>query len=292
MKTWNIWNIWKIWNKRLAGMAFALLMAVTVCATASFPTLAVDNPPRLVDMADLLTDSEEADLTGLLDEISTRQQVDVVVVTVGSMEGKTAMEYADDYYDENGYGFGDGRDGILFLISMEDRDWYISTSGYGITAVTDAGREYMAENFLDDLSAGEYAAAFTSFANQCDDYLTQAKTGEAYDVDNIPLDPVSYFAGSFMIAFVIAFVIALIATGIMRLKLKSVFSRSEADDYVKQGSMQLTKQSDLFLYRQVNRRKREEERVSASPAGSGSAGGSQTHQSSSGATHGGGGGKF
>lgn len=291
MKTLSTWNLRKTWNKKLAGMALALFMTIILCAIPTLPILAADNPPRLVDMADLLSDSEEADLSGLLDEISTRQQVDVVVVTVGSMEGKTAMEYADDYYDENGYGFGDGRDGILLLVSMEDRDWYISTSGYGITAVTDAGREYMAENFLDDLSAGEYAAAFTSFADQCDDYLTQAKTGEAYDVDNVPLDPVSYFMGSFAAAFVAAFIIALIATGIMRLKLKSVFSRSAADDYVRQGSMQLTRQSDLFLYRQVNRRKKEEH-VSSSPASSGGQGGSRIHQSSSGATHGGGGGKF
>ena len=280
----------KICKKRLAGICFALASAVfMVFVISAFPVSAADNQPRLVDMADLLSDSEEADLSGILDEISERQQVDIVVVTVDSMDGETAMVYADDFYDYNGYGFGDGRDGILLLISMEERDWYISTSGYGITAITDAGREYISEIFVTDLSAGDYAAAFTGFARLCDDFITQAKTGEPYDTDNLPEDPVSYFVGSFVLAFGIAFIIALIVTGIMRIQLKTVHSRSEADNYIKQGSMQLTKKNDLFLYRHVERRERVQNNSSGS---SGSSGGSRTHTSSSGRTHGGGGGKF
>lgn len=52
---------------------------------------------------------------------------------------------ADDFYDYNGYGYGEEGDGIIFLISMEERKWQISTCGFGITAFTDAGQEYMAD---------------------------------------------------------------------------------------------------------------------------------------------------
>ena len=273
-------------NKRFAGTFLALLLAVfTVSAISVFPVSAAGDLPRLVDMADLLSDSEESDLSDILDEISERQRVDIVVVTVDSMDGESAMVYADDFYDYNGYGFGNERDGILLLISMEERDWYISTTGYGITAVTDAGREYISEIFVDDLSAGDYAAAFTSFANLCDDFITQAKTGEPYDVGNLPKEPFGV-VGNLVAAFVIAFIISLIVTGIMRGQLKTVRSQSAADNYMKQGSMQLTKKNDLFLYRNVARRKKPEN------SSSNSSGGSRTHTSSSGTTHGGGGGKF
>lgn len=285
----------KIWNKRLAGMLAALLLAVVAPAILALPVSAADDLPRLSDMADLLSDSEESELSDLLDEISERQQVDIVVVTVESMEGETAEVYADDFFDYNGYGFGDERDGILFLISMAERDWHITTRGYGITAVTDAGREYIAEEFQFDLSEGEYAAAFTTFANLCDDFITQAKNGQPYDIDNMPTDPVTYFAGNFILAFAIAFVIALIATGMMRLQLKSVFGQSTASDYMKQGSLQLTKKNDLFLYKKVERKKKEQESKPVSTAPSSPprpTGGSKTHISSSGAKHGGGGGKF
>lgn len=71
--------------------------------------------PRLIDGADLLTDSEEAKLLERLDEISEKYQTDVVIVTNYSLEGKTSTAYADDFFDYNGYGFGENADGILFL---------------------------------------------------------------------------------------------------------------------------------------------------------------------------------
>lgn len=265
----------------LIGIVFAISMVPAVQADAA------EDLMRIADWADLLSDSEESELSDQLDEISERQKVDVVLLTVESLEGATAMEYADDFYDYNGYGFGAEHDGILFLISMEERDWYISTSGFGITAVTDAGREYMSEKFLSYLSDGEYAEAFRIFAEQCDDYITQAKAGTPYDVDNIPTEPFSH-VGALIIAVVVGFVAALIVTGIMRLGLHSVYSQSAAGSYMKKDSLRLTREYELFLYKNVTRRERPKE---SSPSNNNS-GGSATHTSSSGRTHGGGGGKF
>lgn len=273
-------------KKRFYLVFLALLFSVL----SVYPVPAATNgASRLIDQADLLSDSEEAELSEKLDEISEKQQADIVVVTRTTLNGKSPAEYADDYYDTKGYGFGDGKDGILFLISMEERDWYISTRGFGITAVTDAGLEYMSEQFLDDLREGAYAAAFTRFAKLCDDFLTQAHTGRPYDVDYLPKEPFEVVGGLIM-AFAIAFMISLIVTGIMRSKLKSVHSQPAADSYVKKGSMKLTKQNDLFLYRHIERRERPKDTGSTSH--SVHSGGSSTHSSSSGATHGGGGGKF
>lgn len=241
-----------------------------------------------MDQADLLTDSEESALSDRLDEISERHQFDVVVVTVDSLEGETAVVYADDFYDYNGYGFGDERDGILLLISMEERDWCISTTGYGITAFTDAGQAYISERFVTDLSVGDYAAAFTNFAVLCDAFITQADTGEPYDIDHLPQEPFD-LVWNLAVALIIAFVISLIVTGIMRGQLKTMHSQSEADNYIKQGSMHLTRKNDLYLYRHVDRRKKAENNSSTR---SGNPGGSQTHKSSSGTTHGGSSGKF
>ena len=45
---------------------------------------------RLVDDAGLLTEEEASSLLGKLDSISEKQECDVVVVTVDSLDGKTA----------------------------------------------------------------------------------------------------------------------------------------------------------------------------------------------------------
>ena len=89
----------KIKMKKRIGM---ILFTILICLAMSFPVLAAGDLPRLVDDADLLTNSEESELLDLLDEISERQKVDVVVVTVDSLEGKSPMAFADDFYDYNG----------------------------------------------------------------------------------------------------------------------------------------------------------------------------------------------
>lgn len=280
----------RMMKKKLSTIFLVLLLSVLT----ALPAFAESDLSRFVDEAGLLTDSEGKELQDKLDEISERQQVDVAVVTVNSLDGATAMEYADDFYDRNGYGFGEEKDGILFLISMEERDWWMSTSGFGITAFTDAGLAYISDMIINDLSEGDYEWAFTVFADMCDDYITQAKTGEPYDADNLPKDPLELFV-YFVFALLVGFVIALIVTGIMRCKLKSVYTQTEASGYVKKGSLNLTVKNDLFLYKTVDRRERPKEEPktsSSSLSSSGSSRGSTTHKSSSGRQHGGAGGKF
>ena len=202
-------------------------------------TIILDIQTRVVDMAELLDDSEEASLLSKLDEISERQKLDVVVVTVNTLDGKTPMDYADDFYDYNGYGFGEQYDGVLLLVSIEDRDWWISTSGYGITAFTDAGIEYISEKFLSDLSSGNYADAFTKYAELCDEFITQARTGEPYDTNNMPKGPFKVFTSLF-ISLIVGLIVALVVTGRMKGKLKTVRLQPAASEYVKSDSMILT----------------------------------------------------
>ena len=273
----------KIKMKKRIGM---ILFTLLICLAMSFPVLAAGDLPRLVDDADLLTNSEESELLALLDEISERQKVDVVGVTVDSLDGKSPMRFADDFYDYNGYGFGANADGVLLLVSMEDRDWYISTTGYGITAFTDEGLDYIADAFLPDLSDGEYLDAFKTYAGLCDTFISQARNGKTYDAGNMPKEPFS-IGKNIAISFGIGIVLALIITGIMAGQLKSVRMQQAADNYIKRDSMKVTQSSDLFLYKHTDRRAKPKESSSGSHHS-----GSSTHRSSSGRSHGGRGGKF
>lgn len=265
-------------TKKILPLLFALLLCVTMVTPA-----AAWEVPLLVDNAGLLTEAEQSELLATLDEISERQQADIVVVTADTLGGKTPMEYADDFYDYNGYGFGENNDGVLLLVSMEDRDWWISTTGYGIYAITDAGIEYISEKFLSDLSDGDYAEAFSTYAELCDDFFTQAKTGQPYDVGHMPKEPFN-FAWCLAGALVVGYAVAAIVTGGMKRKLQTVRFQSAANSYVKANSMNVTESRDIFLYTHVDRRPK--------PKDTSSSGGSGTHTSSSGSTHGGGGGKF
>jgi len=232
------------------------------------------------DGAGLLSADQAAVLETKLEDVSQRQQCDVAVVTVDSLEGKTATEYADDFFDSNGYGQGENRDGILLLVAMGDRDWAISTHGYCIDAFTDAGQKYLVSQFKSDLSDGNYAAAFNTFASQCDDFLTHAKNGQPYTSKTLPKAPLSGIW--FPIALAVGLLAGFIGTGVMKSDLKTVHRQAAANSYVRAGSMNLSLQQDTFLYNQVTR--------AAKPQKSDSD--SSTHTSSSGESHGGSSGGF
>lgn len=253
-----------------------VITAVPVCANDGF----ADQYYRVIDMADLLTDSEEDALITILDEISIRQHMDITVATTDDLEGYYVRDYADLLYEQCLFGYGENNDGLMLLISMEDRDWYISTCGFGIYTFTDAGIEYIGNQIRTELSAGNYFSAFEKYAALCDEFITQARNGQPYDVGNIPRGKLSYVW--IPISLVIGFIIANIVVGSMKGKLKTVHSQVTANSYVKKNSMNITNSRDLFLYHTVTR--------TAKPQNNSS--GSSTHRSSSGTTHGGGGGKF
>ena len=248
----------------------AILFAIILCVGAlCFAVSAEDNAPaRVVDEADLLSTEEEGTLKSRLDELSEKYEMDIVVLAVESVGDKTPEEYADDYYDYNGYGYGSNYDGLLLLVSMEERDWYISTCGEAINAFTDSNIETIGSLIADDLGDENYYSAFSTFADQCEYYIDGHINGFPFD-----------FGMNLVISIVVGLIVAAIATSVMKGKLKSVRFQNQAANYVKAGSMNVTLSRDFFLYRTVTR--------TAKPKES-----SSTHTSSSGRTHGGGGGKF
>ncbi len=269
------------------------IIRIIVCMYMFFilitPTFALANSipeerllPRLVDDAHLLSEYEYQSLLAKIDEISERQQFDIAIVTTGSLGGYTSTEYADDFYDYNGYGMGEGDSGILLLISMEERDCAISTYGFGITTFTDAGQKYIVNQFMEDLSSGNYADAFNKFADISESFIVQAKAEKPYDTSNMPKSPLPPYLP--VITIIIGIVIAFIITGIMRMQLKSVSMQTAAGNYIKNNSLKIIESKDMFLYANLSKTKIQKAQSSSS--------GSSTHRSSSGRSHGGSRGKF
>ena len=187
--------------------------------------------------------------------------MEVAIHTTYDFGGLIAEAYADDYYDNGGY----GEDGVLLLVSMGYRDWSVSTSGKCIRAFGDSELDAIEEDVIPCLSRGDYNEAFSQFAHLCGSTMQTYEAGPSGIV--------------LLICVAIGVIVAFIVTGVMKGKLKSVRAQADARSYVTPGSLQLTKHLDLFLYRNVSRR--------VKPQNS-----SGSHRSSSGRSHGGRSGKF
>lgn len=260
------------------------ITAAVMCASMAYPAYA-ENSDKVVDMADLLTDSEEKDLEEVILEVISKYGYgyDIVAVTTNSTDGKTAEEYADDYYDYNGYGYDSEYSGVILLIDMGDRAWHISTCGKGIKVFSDSDIDGIGEMIVPYMSDGDYASAVASFAFCADDNIKRYESGDAETVSERD------YGHILLVSVLGGLLVALIVCLIMKSQLKTAVKQFGAGNYIRRGSLNVQYSRDIFLYRTVSRRKIE---TDSGGHGRSGGGGSSTHVSSSGRSHGGGGGHF
>lgn len=261
-----------------------LVMSVSIMSVfLGFSVSSAAGKKSVIDDAELIKASDEKELDKKIKNIQ-KDKFDVVILTVKSLDGKSAQDYADDYYDNNDYGLDNEKSGVLFLVSKGDRKYHISTKGAGIKAFTDYGIGRIKEEIKPYLSDGDYFDACDEFLNITKNFVKAYKDGTPYDTDNPYNEEIDYVILE-VIALVIAFVIALISVGIMRLRMNTAKPKGTAMEYIKKGSFKLTSEKDIFMYSTVTKTAKPKDNDN-------SAGGSTTHVSSSGSEHGGGGGSF
>ena len=247
----------------------------------------------LIDEAGLLDSTAKEALQAKIEKLRAAYGQDVVILTVNGTESKSAMAYADDYYDYNGY----ATDGLLLLVDMGGRNWWISTAGNAIHAFTDADIQRIGKVVAAGLKSKDYQKAFDNFLMEVDE--------ELYDYYNGSAGPALREAGfkgdltrwwrhinwtAVLIAEAVAALIAFLIVGGMRRRMKTARPKNQAQDYIRPGSFALTNSADIYLYSHTTSRRIERDNNSGSSGGGG--GGSSTHTSSSGSSHGGGGGSF
>ena len=116
---------------------------------------------RVFDLADLLTDDEEAELQSRIDGLVEQYNQDIGIVTVQDSSVTSTREFADKFYEVSGMGIGDNRTGVLFCIDMYNRETYLTTTGDMIDIIDDQRREEIFDAQMEYLSGGDYPGAFS-----------------------------------------------------------------------------------------------------------------------------------
>ena len=113
-----------------------------------------------------------------------------------------------------------------------------------------------------DLKNGNYYEALSQYGELCDKYVT--------DAHKFPL------VRNLLICLGIGLLIALIVVLVMRAQLKSVKPQNLANDYLKDGSLNVTEARDLYLYSHISKTKIERESSGGSSGGSSRGGGGRS----------------
>lgn len=261
----------------------------------TFTVLASFDDQRIFDFADLLTSEEEEHLKGLSFEIGNQVETDILVVTIDDARGKSAMEYADDFYDEGAYGYEKPYGtGILLLIDMDNREAWISTSGDAIDHFSEARINATLDEIFLYLPEGDYYNSVLVFMENVEQYmasLPSSSNKNEYNPDAYP-DTIFYYdeeesiLKNPFICFGIAVAVGAVSILVMVSGAKSRMTVG-GRTYVEQGSFRINSRRDTFLRTTTVTRKIE----TAKSSGGGFSGGGR-HTSSGGRSHGGGGRKF
>ena len=273
-------------KKKFLWPAVLLLIAVLLLSF-TLSSSAANRAPLIVDRAGVLSESERTALMNSAEAVSSQYACDVAVVFLrGLGSSSSIMNYTDDFFDYNGYGYGAGKDGVMLLVDVQGREYWISTSGFGIDAFTDAGQLYLKDLFVKYLSSGDWAGAAEAFISGSGRFLKQARNGQPYDIGNMPKNGLNLYA------LLVDAVAGLLLGGLPLIKAKkemeTVKPKRDAGDYIRGMAPQLTHKNDSFLGSSVARVPIPRGNDRSDSGG----GGSSIHISSSGSTHGGSGGHF
>ena len=272
---------------------------------------------KVYDFASLLTLDEIETLQEKATSLADTYQMDIGIVTTEDTKGASAMTYADNFYDENGFGYGIDKDGLLFLIDMDHRELYISTCGKGITYFTDLRISQMLDSIYYFASDGDYYGAATDFLDQVTLYLEAGIPSNQHTVERPFSDPREDYHDPYMqealpshkpftnrlgqpltaksislsiiIALLGAFILAFIARAIVCYMYKHPY-RTTPQTKPNDLSVRYTKREDRFVTSHTSKVKVQRNPPPGGP--SGASGRSSMHHSSGGHSHGGGGRKF
>jgi len=300
--------------RKPAGMGVYIILVLALLL-AVFPAAArAEHSDNVRDYMDYLGLDEVIEVQSEIDRVSSLVGLDIAIVITDDTQGKSSRDFADDYYDDNGFGMGSDYSGTLLLIDMNIRMAYMSTCGHAIDVFTNERIDNLLDAVTLHLADGDYYQACLEFVSQVERYgLMGVPQGQHREPDveypgdgqyngeddysNLPREQNSSVSPGYWgkavrlmaspAVYLIAAIIALIAAVIASAGHKgsvTVNNRTYGQSFT------LTGKQDDFINQTINR-----VRIADSnnnKGGHNSSNTSSVHTSSSGRSHGGGGRSF
>ncbi len=247
-------------------------------------TPAVDASEKVYDFADLLTISEEEQVYNQVQQFINKANLDLAIVTISDNNKFSAMEYADDFYDYNNFGLEEEHSGVLFLIDMDTREIYISTTGRALSIYNDFRISRILDAIYQEFSNKNYLNGITKFVTIIESYDTMGLPSNKDSKYIIDADGTVSRRFPWLIILGIPLAITVIVVGSLIYKNKLVRVATSSREYLDKDSLRIKTVSDRLISTNTTS-------VPISTTSS-SGGGRSLHSGSSGRSHGGGGHRF
>lgn len=213
---------------------------------------------HVTDNAGILTENEKNILEAKAQIASESVDCGIYILTVEDyrdLPDNGKMYYyvestLQSYYMDNGYGTGTGRDGIILMLSMADRDYALFTHGFGDEGLSDAAMDLIVAKFLDDFKDNLWYDGFEDFIENSQHQLQRSRDGH-------PLEGTYYPPRVRMVGFVLSFLIAVLIADLIQMhfvkQLKSVAPQTLASQFLVKGSGEITTREDRYTHTSTSR---------------------------------------
>ena len=204
---------------------------------------------HIFDFSDLLPYADWEELETRARDITNGRRCGVYFVLIDDYTdyGDDVYEVTYQLYHEGQLGFGDNRDGIVVLLSTDNRKYAMFVYGeYAEYVFNTYGQEELEKRFLGFFEYDDWYGGISHYLDACDEFLTRAEAG----------DPVrqSYWGRFVMAAGAGCLGAGLVCLFLLR-GMKSVKRKQEANAYVTEKGLCLTLEQDLYDRTTVSRSK-------------------------------------
>ncbi|WP_312938572.1 TPM domain-containing protein [Oscillibacter sp.] len=283
-----------------------LLLMLTLTFALPLPVLASELD-AVTDAADLLTKTEREELNDRAEELAQQYQCAVYIITLeemGDVGDFDAYDLATAIYTKHNFGYGEEKSGLMFFLSMAERDYALISYGYGNTAFTDYGKDVLLDqNVLPLLGEDAYYEGFTAYLDTAENYLSMARDGKPFDMENAlayedeksspetadtrfeterssegevhPRYNEEEYKSRVTVVILLPLILATALCIHWKGEMKTAVTARTATRYIPSDGFQLTEQKDTFL-RRTETRRRIENNSTGGYSGGGNSGGSRS----------------
>lgn len=141
-------------NKKQNSFFYALIVMILVMCLSNpmyVKAISIPEPTEsfyVNDTAELISEENENYVIATNEDLYKKTGAQVVVVTIESLEGTSVEEYSTELFRKYGIGDADKNNGILILLSLNDRECRIEV-GYGLEGtINDAKAGRIMDRFM------------------------------------------------------------------------------------------------------------------------------------------------
>jgi uncharacterized protein len=152
-----------------------LVWAVLLLVSLAFgePVASLKPTDCVNDFAGVLSASVQDQLKQMCRQVLDKAQASVVIVTVKSTDGEDIFNYSVDLYQQWGIGQKGKDRGVLILLAVQDRKYYVNV-GYGLEPILPDGKVGgFGREAVPYLQRGDYDGAVSLLASRVIDVIAQ-----------------------------------------------------------------------------------------------------------------------